>query len=602
MSSTDLRTPTGQLPSWAEACQMLRDPAQFNHLGRAQLTVLRAMGIADVALNGEPYVLPALLDGVTLRHRLTAAEVAGDHLELDPDLSILSVPAQRGLVATSGQPLRLGSHLHLSPPTVRRVMQSGRRLLLGPPGWLRPFRAGDLVGVHLIDATLLVLACSTGGDAAALATRLRVTAAPIHDRVVENGAPAALPLEGLVLGEMALDDALYRDVAVAPLTEVLQAADLPHALGYIGRPGRPDVPLPAHARGNPGNDMLPSQLPDERMAELLELGRIVGRFGLGAVDPLDGHSREGVLAPLRDWETVELLADTAGAEPGLRTLVDTLLPGAPRALRAPLHHLRAVHHLRTGALAHALSDLDAAMRTASDAEVVVALAVELRAIIGDGTGAQALLQLLADDHPLHEVCTALLPLDTAPLEGAHALLLRVIAYVMVAGCGDLLEHQRHAFGHRGLHEGHLPAEMVIDDLLHHRAGLARAALEMGPLLCDAELASLRRWQEEQRGWWKVVGCVADRARLRALVGGTEVEAYWPWPGTFLDDEFDATGDLVLARLLPIGDDWWMAPGALTVEEDVSLHDLPDPSDIVAVRLWAARPDSTGPRSSRRDGG
>ncbi len=597
LPAPDLRSATGQLPSWADVCRMLDDPDQLDRLRRTHLGLLRALGIVDVAPNGEPYLLPLLLDGAILRHRLSAAEVAGDHLELDPDLGVYGVPAERGILATTGEVLRLGTSAHLTPPTARRVTRSGRRLLHGPPGWLRQFRAGDLIAVQLLDATLLVRGCRTEGGTTDVAARLSATAATAIERVADRGGPAVLPLEALVLGEMAADPTLFHETAVAPLAEVLEAASLPHDLGYVGRPGPTSLALPPHARGNTANELLPSELPDEQLTELLELGRLIGRFGLGVDDPLEGRTGERVLAPLRDWRTVDHLAVTAGAEVGTRALVDTLLPGAPRALRAPLHHLRAAHHLRTGSLAHALSDIDAALRTAPDVPEVVAVAAQVHTIVGDRSRTAALLGHLPDSHPLHRICDALLaPAGATALDRARCLHARANAYLVMAGCGDLDAHQRHDVERRGLQLGHLPEEMLVDDLLHHRAGLARVIREVGPLLADDELALLRRWAATRRRWWWRLDADTDGACLRALDDGTEVRASWPWPGPGAEGGFDPTGALVLARVLPTGSGWWMAPGALTVEEDVAVDALPDPSDIIGVRLWCARPDRTDPRS------
>lgn len=589
----DLRTPTGQLIGWSDALHMVGDPDGLADLGPAQLKILRALGIIDVALNGEPVALPVLLDGVSLNHRLSAAEIAGHHLELDPDLSILAPAVEGGVRLSTGERLELIDHRHLEPARAERPRQAGRRLLLGPPGWLRRHQVGEQVAVGLIDATLLVGPSRREGGVEPLAQRLVDMAEPLWSGMRAKGVPECLPLPGLVMGAMADGETLFtREQPVVPMTEVLAAAGMPHALGFVGPPGSTEVSLPPHALGNPASHGITGGLNDEEIARLLHLGDVISRLGL-VDDPgsvLGTATRALMSQALRDADTLWRLADTVAAERGARILVDQVLPGAPVALRGPLHVLRATHHLRNGAFTEALADTAAAVRAAPEFSVAVGTATLLRVVCGDAEGLAELGDRGVDDQRYDDEGLDEDGYFTDATMRAWALLGRVVMYLDMAGCDDLERHQEVALHMAGMTPAHLPPDMLSDDLLFHRAGLERYAREVGPELGEEDRAWVEAWLGVDRRWWRIAAVDQPNIRLHPAEGGPEVSTRCPQPNVGTPQP--EAGDLMLARVLPVGEEWLVAPGALLLDHDPGLEGLPDPQDIIGVRAWVARDRST----------
>jgi hypothetical protein len=92
--------------------------------------------------------------GLVLTHRLAEHEVAGDTLDLDPDLSALA----RLAAVDGGLHTPEGSRLHLRERRARGAGRAGGVLvtthLEGPPGWLAGFAAGQVVAAEASDGTL----------------------------------------------------------------------------------------------------------------------------------------------------------------------------------------------------------------------------------------------------------------------------------------------------------------------------------------------------------------------------------------------------------------------------------------------------------------
>jgi hypothetical protein len=590
--TTDLRTASGELPRWGDAVQLFRDPALADRIGSDQLAVLRALGLIDVTFDGEPYALPEVLLGRVLRHRLTAAEIAGDHLEIDPDLTAFAVPMQRGLMSSTGHPLTVASSDVIGPPSAVRPTGRARRLLSGPPGWLVGIDPGQLVALQLLDATLLVVPTDVDGDTAPMAAILREdTSAPLG-RIADAGiASQVLPIGPMVVGAMVRDDDLFTaEKPVAPLGEVLAAAGMPHAGQYLGGPDSPPVDDVVPVDVHPATVGIPPGVDDAMMARILEIGRVVARVGLGVDDPFDRLSRRAMLDALRDWQTVAAL-EGAAPEPGVRRLVGELVPGAPRAVRAALHHLQAVHHLCNGAPASALAEIEQALRTATeDAWPLHELALNLRMMAGDHAGVTELLRRLDADHPLQAVAEHLLHRSAADAGSrARELWARAAAYLELSRSADLVAHQAHALARAGLAAAHVPLELRSDDLLHDRAGLERTVLELGPLLPPDELDLLRRWTGIRRRWWTVIRVDDDVAELQDRAGTATVEVDLSCDCGCGDVVPVAAGWVLLARPLASDDGLWIPGGWMALGTEEEVDDLPDPTDLAELATWAARP-------------
>lgn len=100
-----------------------------------------------------------LADGVAFVHELNAAERDADVLAGDDDLALLAVLAQEGLPLAGGGEVR-ALPLPEQPSGVRTNVPAGCGLigqgLVGPPGWLAGFQAGDLLLVQLHGGALAV--------------------------------------------------------------------------------------------------------------------------------------------------------------------------------------------------------------------------------------------------------------------------------------------------------------------------------------------------------------------------------------------------------------------------------------------------------------
>lgn len=577
VAATASPLPTDRRPTWAEICRLLRDDVAIERIGAREMEILRALEVVGSTPEGAPYLLPELLNGLVLRHRLTEAEVAGDHLELDPDLTLLAVPALLGLFTTTGEPLRLGTHLELARPTAVRPVGDGRRQLHGRRGWLAGFRGADVVEVTLIDSVLVLGIGGEAADPTVLAEILGRRVEDLLDRVTSVGVPPAFPLIGLLTDALTADPALL-DGPIPPLTEVLAHAGVPHRQAFLGRPGQADVPVPPHAHGHSGSCGLPVGTPEPQLRAALAIGEVIGRFAVGVDDPCDGRPLGTALSALRDWDLLQRMAHGASDGPGVPRMVEAALGSVPRRLRAPLHYLRAVHRLSRGAVGHALGDLETALRTDPDAEPVLELLAELRWVLGDIDGAAALFDRL-------RVPDALPSADGGALDRARTLHERIRSYLVISGCHDLFDHQARALEGQGLDPAGVPHHLLLDDILFERAGLARVDLELTPLLDAPEAELLRAWAGVPRRWWRIAGACDRLVQLRGVAHDQAVRAALPAVGEEEVDGLLRHGDLILARLLPTGDGWWTPPGALYVDADSEADGLPDADDLPGAIRW-----------------
>ncbi|TQM38378.1 SEC-C metal-binding domain-containing protein [Pseudonocardia cypriaca] len=151
---------------------------------------------------------PALTDGIVLTHRLSAAELADEHLDLDTDLAgFLRCP----------DPHVDGGPLHVDEPDGDEPVRWG-----GPPDWLSGLTADALLAVRATqDGAVTISALDE--EPAAPAELVAALRAVYEAELEEPGLP--VPAETLVLGLLHGDRAAFAEPR-PPLTELAAAAGL----------------------------------------------------------------------------------------------------------------------------------------------------------------------------------------------------------------------------------------------------------------------------------------------------------------------------------------------------------------------------------------
>jgi hypothetical protein len=151
---------------------------------------------------------PALTDGIVLTHRLSADELADEHLDLDTDLA--------GFLRCPDPHVDAGP-LHVDDPDGHEPVRWG-----GPPGWLAGAAAGALLAVRATQHGAVTISLLDVEPAAPqeLVAALRA----VYDAELEEpGLP--VHAETLVLGLLHRDRAAFAEPR-PPLTELAAAADL----------------------------------------------------------------------------------------------------------------------------------------------------------------------------------------------------------------------------------------------------------------------------------------------------------------------------------------------------------------------------------------
>lgn len=107
-------------------------------------------GLVQPFLDGRLVPLPLLLDGLVLVHVVSAAETAGEYLEVHPDLSPLLDAVRDGIRLGDGGIVACAGAEELAD----RGLPAQRLVLTGPPGWLEQAGAGDPLAVLLAEGRL----------------------------------------------------------------------------------------------------------------------------------------------------------------------------------------------------------------------------------------------------------------------------------------------------------------------------------------------------------------------------------------------------------------------------------------------------------------
>ncbi|MEZ5179142.1 MAG: SEC-C domain-containing protein [Acidimicrobiales bacterium] len=236
-----------------------------------------------MAVGDEVVDVATLIEHVGFAHRLSAEEIAADHLELDADLALVARIAAPdsggGLHRPDATPLRLlvedADHLGPGGTDLRTTR------LAGPAGWLAPYAPGSLVVVSVADGTL----------------RLRALTADEPEPTPEQGAEAGARLRTDLLA--ALQAATEGDGSPAGVDQ-LQAAGM---LGGWFEPG-PDQPPFGEVLAGAGlersGDL--AALPDRwaPFASVADAIVVLARHG-DHLEPPETSALRTVLDAFRDW-------------------------------------------------------------------------------------------------------------------------------------------------------------------------------------------------------------------------------------------------------------------------------------------------------------
>ena len=344
---------------------------------------------------GSTVPLPMLLDGIVLTHRISAAEIAGGFLELDPDLGLLYE------FVRSGPPLASGGSIRQA--TVSETTQLGlpgdRIVVVGPTGWLGEFEAGDL-GAVLVRRGALQLGTVTSRPTLhrSRARRLRRTfarlAAEVTDRGLRrpDGAAFTVTVRELVRELLIVEDERFRDTE-PPLSEQLAAARLHTAHGWVAEPGTDLSACAPHPVCQiPLGDLIGDSGVDPEQISKLE--RAVFRHRVGMLD-LEPGAMRALGATLCDPELLEVFWAWAADTPGLRAFLETLLGhmdgSEAAAVRVLLGRIAEADGDLSAHLAHVLATSDA-----FDCPEAVHEWAEIAAVRGHATLALRLLGHVGD--------------------------------------------------------------------------------------------------------------------------------------------------------------------------------------------------------------
>jgi hypothetical protein len=509
---------------------------------------------------------PALTDGIVLTHRLTADELAAEHLDLGTDLAgFLRCPDPR--VATGP--------LHVDDAEGDEPAQWG-----GPPGWLAEWPAGALLAVRATaDGAVTVSVLDEEPVAAPeLVAALR---AVYEAELAEPGLP--VPAESLVLGVLHADRAAFAEPR-PPLTELAAAAGLLRR----GEEFAHDESVWAAAEASDRKFRLVAGIETEEQGEAA-----VHAFALLA-DPDDPTALRAALALLADAEVLESVVEELLREPddGTRVhatavLAERLVAVAGRSPReAVARYVAAVAAERDGRVLDAESHLRAAALAAEGWPIVEDRLAWYESDRGDAGAAAArwrAIDVPADDPDLLAVApfvaTGPEPGRNDPCWCGSGRKYKQChrgrpARAPLAARADWLHHKARSYVERrggaatralgwwadALDADALDDPDVVDAALAHDDWLARFLADRGPLLPADEAELAASWAAAPPSVYEVEGIRSGVGMtLRDLRGGARADV------GFTVGTTPRMGELVLARLLPDGAGAHRLLGAIVVQ-------------------------------------
>ncbi len=497
---------------------------------------------------------PALTDGIVLTHRLTAGELAAEHLELGTDLAgFLRCP----------DPRVAAGPLHVDDAEDDEPAQWG-----GPAGWLAGLPAGALLAVRATADGAVTVSVLDREPAAApeLVAALR---AVYETELAEPGLP--VPAESLVLGVLHGDRAAFAEPR-PPLTELAAAAGL---LGR-GEEFAHDESVWTEAEVADREFRLVAGVESEEQGEAA-----LRAFALLA-NPGDTTALRAALALLADAEVLESVVEELLREPdedGERVratvaLAERLVAVAGRSPReAVARYIAAVAAERDGRVLDAESHLRAAALAAEGWPLVEDRLAWYESDRGDAAAAVArwlAIDVPADSPDLVAVgpfaATGPEPGRNDPCWCGSGRKYKQChrgrpAQTPLPGRGDWLHHKARSYVERhggaatraldwwadSLDADAIDDPEVVDAALGHDDWLARFLADRGPLLPADEAELAASWAAARPSVYEVAGIRSGQGMtLRDLRDGAAADVGLP-AGTP-----PRMGELVLARLLPDG--------------------------------------------------
>jgi hypothetical protein len=497
--------------------------------------------------------VPTLTEGIVLTHRVTADELATEHLDLGTDLAgFLRCPDPRvadGPLhvddAEDGEPARWG----------------------GPPGWLADLAAGALVAVRATgDGAVRVSVLDHEPDAAPeLVAALR---AVYEAELEEPGLP--VPAELLVLGVLNRDRAAFAEPR-PPLTELASAAGLQRRGEELAH----DDSVWAEAESVDREFRLSAGLEPAQQDAALHAFALLAEPGdpAGLRAALDLLTDADVLAAV----VGELLhgPDDGGERvPAVVALAERLVAAAGRSPReAPARYVAAVAAERDGRVVDAESHLRAAVLADEGWELVEDRLAWYESDRGDAAAAAArwrAIDVSADDPDLaaiapfaaagpepgrndpcwcasgrkYKQCHRGRPRQPPLAERVDWLHHKARTYVVRRGGAANWALARWA---DDLDTEALDDPEVLDAVLTHDGWFARFVAERGPLLPADEAELAASWAAVRPSVHEVEGIRSGAGlTLRDLRDGSRADVALP------AGPAPRMGELVLAAVLPDG--------------------------------------------------
>ena len=609
--------------------QLVEDPA-----GELELTALHeaprervadAVGQATasgplVRVGDDVVDLATAIDHVGFTHRLTAAEVAGDRLELDADLALIGRVADDGggLHQPDASPLRLVVRLEPGAGPAGTDVRTAH--LAGPAGWLTGFGPGSLVVASVADGALHLRALSADEPT------------PTPERAAELGAELGEELQAALT---AANEGYDHPAGV----DDLQAAAL---IGGWFEPG-PDRPpfgeLLAPAGLERSGDLVARPGAWAPFAPVVDQLAVVARHG----DHLEGAEIDALSAALdafRSWRTDPTATPARTALASLHRMPEAALCLEEELVRADPSGVDLAAFLdafeRPGGTVAAV--LDTLRALAAD---LTGRAAEAEDLLDDARQAapdwfpatEALAHLLEVRGETQEAVNLLQTTRTAQDPELQILRLRARLSSTSAGrndpcpCGSGRKYKQCHLGQRLLppevqvswlldkarsHLDRFGPFTVTDRLpartdLHADAALMAADLALfahgclerfldarRPLLPADEVALCEAWIAGNRpGLYRVVGGDYGDRTSDAVDGETVVlvdvatDEAFVVQGTALFDQ-SGLADVVWCRLLPDGERWWTSGFARGVEADevavLAAATTAEPADLLRALL------------------
>src|SRR5690606_18422858 len=192
--------------------------AEDVHADDYLIFVLEESGKVTVTEDERVVRLDLLADGLVFTHRLTADEIAGDMVEMNPDLAVLDL-GTREIHGPDG-PIS---------PEFDRSGYSPHGSWVGPPGWLSSFGTGELVAFRRSADLVVVEPAGEVGEGTEEAAALERAFEEVAGLEGATGQEPWIILEEMIVADLAL----FR-TPVRPISELLADAGLMADGAHLG--------------------------------------------------------------------------------------------------------------------------------------------------------------------------------------------------------------------------------------------------------------------------------------------------------------------------------------------------------------------------------